>query len=133
VVEAVIENPILNSAFEQPTRHFKFSDDGITDEIIEERRVSFYFMPIPASKSKGKQAVLDTEWTKDRVEENVFINRVRFQVGRWRLNGRLAVTATSRKLLDYWTDPGRENRLFFCQIEALETAIYITEVAGKDG
>jgi type III restriction enzyme len=34
------------------------------------------------------------------------------------------VTRTTAKLLDYWTRPDRECRLFFCQIEALETAIY---------
>ncbi len=78
------------------------------------------------------QSVIDTEWTKDRVEENVTINRIRFQVGRWRTGGRGGVTQVTRRLLDYWTDGAREKRLFFCQIEALETAIYITEVARKD-
>ena len=45
----------------------------------------------------------------------------------------MGVTATTRQLLDYWTDADRERKLFFCQIEALETAIYITEVAKKYG
>jgi hypothetical protein len=35
--QVVIENPILNSPFREPTRHFRFSDDGITDEIVEGR------------------------------------------------------------------------------------------------
>ena len=61
--QVVIENPVLNSPFDEPTRHFKFGDDGITDEIVESRRVSSYFVPIPAAKKKGKQLVLDTEWT----------------------------------------------------------------------
>ena len=132
MAQVVIENPILNSPYYEPGRHFRFSDEGITDEIVAERRVSSYFMPIPASKKKGVQAVIDTEWTKDRVEENVTINRIRFQVGRWRNGGRGGVTQTTRRLLDYWRDEARENRLFFCQIEALETAVYITEVARKD-
>ena len=38
--QVVIENPILNSPFAQPTRHFKFDDDGITDEVEDFRRVS---------------------------------------------------------------------------------------------
>jgi len=133
VPQAVIENPILNSPFWEPTRHFRFSDDGITDEVVKKRRVSSYFVPIPAAKKKGKQAVLDTEWTKDRIEENKFINEVRFQVARWRINGRPGTTRVTQQLLDYWTDEGRDKKLFFCQIEALETAIYITEVAKKDG
>ncbi len=127
----VIENPVLNSPYKEPVKHFRFSDEGITSEIVESRRVSSYFIPIPKPKKKGSQLAFDTEWTQDRVEENVFINRVRFQVARWRLNGYKGVTKTTRQLLDYWTNPERERKLFFCQIEALETAIYITEVAHK--
>jgi len=129
----VIENPILNSPYMEPKRHFKFTDDGITDEVVEERRKSSYFIPIPASKKRGKQQVIDTEWTKDRIEENTWINRVRFEVDRWRIGGRAGVTRTTTRLLDYWTDTARENKLFFCQIEAVETAIYIAEVAKKAG
>ena len=44
----VIENPILNSPYEEPRRHFRFSDEGITNEIVEARRISSYFMPVPA-------------------------------------------------------------------------------------
>ena len=75
--QVVIENPILNSPFAEPTRHFQFSDEGITDEIVNERRISSYFVPIAQpKKKKGKdtQLVFDTEWTQDRVEENKFIN-----------------------------------------------------------
>lgn len=129
----VIENPILNSPYEEPKRHFRFSDEGITDEVVEERRKSSYFIPIPASKKRGKQEVIDTEWTKDRIEENTWINRVRFEVDRWRIGGRAGVSRTTTRLLDYWNDSARENKLFFCQIEAVETAIYITEVAKKAG
>ena len=82
--QVVIENPILNSPYVEPIRHFRFSDEGITDEIVESRRVSSYFMPIPAAKKKGKQLAFDTEWTRDRVEENKFINRVRVRVAQWR-------------------------------------------------
>jgi len=45
--QVVIENPVLNSPFEEPKRHFRFTEDGITDEIIEARRISQYFVPIP--------------------------------------------------------------------------------------
>ena len=75
--QVVIENPVINSAFAEPRRHFKFTDDGITDEIVEGRRMSAYFVPIAQPKKKGKQLVFDTEWTQDRVKENEFINRVR--------------------------------------------------------
>ncbi len=48
--DTVIENPIINSPYEEPKRHFRFPEDGITNEIIEERRVSSYFVPIPRPK-----------------------------------------------------------------------------------
>ena len=41
------------------------------------------------------------------------------------------VTPTTRRLLDYWTDPARDRKLFFAQVEAVETAIYIGEVINK--
>jgi len=84
VPNVVIENPILNSLFVEPTHHFKFSDDGITDEIADLRRISTYFVPIAKRKKEGKQLAFDTEWTQDRVEENVFINQVRSRAAIWR-------------------------------------------------
>ena len=128
----VIENPVLNSPFEEPTRHFRFAEDGITDEVLEERRVSSYFIPVPPPKRRGGQLALP-EWTSERIQENVFINRVRERVSIWRRGGYQGVTPVTRRLLDHWRDPSRERRLFFCQIEALETAIYLGEVAARFG
>ena len=135
MAQVVIINPILNSPFLEPSRHFRFDDDGITNEIVSGRRVSSYFVPIPAAKKKAGKAQLsfDTEWTKDRIEENKHVNRIRGRVNIWRQGGYAGVTATTKRLLSYWTDPEREKKLFFCQIEALETAIYITECARKFG
>ena len=75
--QVVIENPIINSPFEEPKRHFRFSEEGITNEIVESRRISAYFIPIAKPKKKGKQVQLsfETEWTEDRVQENKFIIR----------------------------------------------------------
>lgn len=133
--QVIIENPVINSAFEEPVCHFRFSDEGITDEIVESRRSSAYFIPIAPPKKKGKQAQLpfETEWTQDRVKENKFINRVRERVKIWRDGGYVGVTRTTSHLLEYWNNPDRERKLFFCQIEAMETLIYITEVAKKYG
>ena len=132
--QTVIENPVINSPFVEPQRHFRFADEGITNEIIEGRRVSSYFIPIAAPKKKGKkQLYFDTEWTKDRIEENKFINQIRERISRWRTGGYVGVTKTTARLLEYWKRTDRDRRLFFCQIEALETAIYLTEVASKYG
>ncbi len=132
--QVVIENPILNSPFDEPSLHFQFSDEGITNEIVEGRRTSSYFVPIAKAKKKGsKQLQFETEWTQDRIEENKLVNDIRRRVALWRTGGYLGVTPTTARLISYWTDPSRERKLFFCQNEALETAIYITEVARKYG
>jgi type III restriction enzyme len=77
--------------------------------------------------------MFDTEWTRDRIEENKFINCVREKVRAWREGGYLGVTPVTKQLLNYWNNPEREKKLFFCQIEALETIIYITEVSKSYG
>ncbi len=135
MAQVVIDNPVINAPFEEPNRHFRFSDEGITSDIVESRRISSYFVPIAKPKKKGKttQLAFDTEWTQDRIEENKFINQIRARVSQWRKGGYVGITRTTRRLLDYWTDPERERKLFFCQVEALETAIYLTEVANKFG
>ena len=55
MADTVIEDPILNSPFREPNRHWRFGDTSITNEIVEGRRSSSYFMPIPDSKVRGKQ------------------------------------------------------------------------------
>ena len=132
--QVVIENPVINSPFEEPRRHFRFSDEGITNEIVASRRVSSYFIPIASPRKKSKQQLqFETEWTQDRIEENKFINQVRARVKQWRDNRHFGVTRTTARLLEYWARPERERHLFFCQIEALETFICLAEVARQQG
>ena len=133
MAQVIIDNPVLNSPYREPGRHFRFDDEGITSEIVERRRVSGYFVPIPAPRKKGAQLSLGTDWTDGRFRETEFINRIRERVGRWRQGGHVGVTSVTRRLLEYWTDAARDKPLFFCQIEAAETAIYLAEVARRYG
>src|SRR3990167_6235612 len=74
MTQVVIENPIINSPFDEPKRHFKFAKDDITNEVLNSRRVSSYFIPIAQPKMKKgaeKQTSFDTDWMKDRIEENL--------------------------------------------------------------
>jgi type III restriction enzyme len=128
--DVVIENPILNSPFDEPLRHFRFGEEGITAEIIAGRRASSYFLPIPASRRRSAQIQL-ADTTFDRIEANPFINRLRIAVGDWRRLGWEGASPTTRRLLEHWTDPQRERKLFFCQVEAIETAVYLAEIAPK--
>jgi type III restriction enzyme len=130
--DVVILNPVLNSPYEEPERHFVFDKDGITDQIAETRRLSSYFLPIPPAKKKGGQAVVQGDWLGERIETNDFVNRIRARMEAWRGMGRPGITAVTRSLLDRWRSEDRERRLFFCQVEAIETAIYLTEVADRN-
>jgi type III restriction enzyme len=130
--DSPIENPILNTPIDEPTRHWRFTDEGISNEWDEGRRRSAYFMPIAKSK-RSDQMQFETEWTADRIEENRFINDVRDRVATWRRAGHPGVTETTHRLLAHWTREDREKKLFFCQMEAVETAIYLCEFVARQG
>ena len=106
--QAVIENPIFNPPWHEPTRHFQFDEQGITSQVVEGRRQSAYFIPIAQPRKKGQQLSFDTEWTEDRLQPNPWINRVRERVGMWRQGGHVGITNTTRRLLEYWTRADRE-------------------------
>jgi hypothetical protein len=83
--QVVIENPVIKSPFAEPRRHFRFDDDGITDDIVSHRRPSSYFIPIAKPKKKAKDTQQTFEnWTADRIEENRNVNRIRQRVKLWR-------------------------------------------------
>lgn len=125
-----IENPVINGPFDEPGRHFQF-DDGITDEIVDERRPSGYFVLVPAARNRAEAAEQAERGLfkeeRERIQQNRFVNDVREHVGRRRSLGYPRTTATTRRLLEHWQSPDRERRLFFCQVEALETAIFLRE------
>jgi type III restriction enzyme len=129
MADVLIENPILNSPYKQPTRHYRFSATGITDQTDEGRRESTYIAPVPAPKGKAVGQQLLPGFNEEP-KPNRFVNELRANVDVWRRGDYAGISATTRRLLDYWTDPSRENHFFFCQVEALETAIYIAEVSG---
>ncbi len=135
-----ITNPILNSPYDQPDQYYVVGPSGPTGEIRAGRRPSESFIPIAIAKKaksgrdESEQVELDFDATGERREQNGLINDLRREVERWRRGDHYpGVTPISRKLLQHWADSGRENRVLFCQREAAETAIYLTEVAGRQG
>jgi type III restriction enzyme len=140
------DKPILNSPYEYPMRHWELDDTGQpTHQIIETRRRAEFITPIPRPRKQGKvkQAAivfdegrgLSTE--SQEYEHNAILNEVRAQVDRWRELRNPAdwkVTPETARLLQHWRDYDFEDiRPFFCQIEAVETAIWLTEVAPQLG
>jgi type III restriction enzyme len=133
-MRAPIDNPILNGPYDPPGRHFELSSTGPTGAVIESRRESESFIPVPPPKKGQKnQQSFDLDVSGERRQKNDLINEIRYQVGLWRGRGYPNVTPISRKLLVHWADDKRENRVMFCQREAVETAIFLTEAAHRQG
>jgi type III restriction enzyme len=131
-------NPIVNSPYWAPQRYFKIGPEGPTGEVVEGRRPSESYIPVPPAKKGRKDQAplqLDFDPTGERREANSLINDVRREVELWRNRGWNGVTPYTRKLLLHWSaePPTREEPVLFCQREAAETAIFLAEVAGRHG
>ncbi len=148
MTEQFFEKPILNSPYAHPARHWELDPDGLpTNRIIERRRSADFITPIPKPK-KRKQAgaqqldlLFGSGFAEDgdgqRYNPTQFIQGVREQVDLWR---RLPnpeswrVTPETARLLQHWRSHNFQSiRPFFCQIEAVETAVWLTEVAPQVG
>jgi type III restriction enzyme len=131
-----MNSPIINSPYLEPSRHFSSDERGLTDVAVDGRRKSTLYVPVPRAKEQSKreeQVLADGAYGSELERENVFVNKVRDRLQGWRMSGWPGLTKVSRDLLSYWQDPNRENKLFFCQIEALEALMWLTEVAPKSG
>lgn len=134
------EHPILNSPYEEPRRHWELDEHGQpTQKTVESRRKAAFISPIPKPKKKKGGAVqgsllfdnLSTQ--KQQYDPNETINKIRAEVGRWRTFPRPSdwgVTPETARLLQHWRNHEFSGvRPFFCQVEAIETLIWLTEVA----
>ena len=146
MTELFFERPILNSPYERPSRHWELDGTGQpTQKTIESRRQAEFITPIPKPrkrKGSAEQArlVFDEKAQKlgtdgQQYDLTAIINGVRQQVDRWRElpdPGQWQVTPETARLLRYWRHHHFSGiRPFFCQLEAAETAIWLTEVASR--
>ena len=146
------EQPILNSPYEVPTSHWHLDDERQpTGDVLEGRRPASFISPIPAPRKRGtkgakadkstQQALVFDEQAESLADDgqqydlSELINTIRGEVAEWRTEPeerRWHVTAETARLLKHWRHfefPGI--RPFFCQVEAVETVIWLTEVAPK--
>lgn len=136
VTANALTNPILNSPYDVPSRHFEVGPTGPTGTVIESRRPSESYIPV-APVRKGRRRGTDQSiqlalaLTHEQVQPNSLINELRKEVALWRNRRYDGVTPTTRKLLEHWADENRENRILFAQREAAETAIFLAEVSGR--
>ena len=139
------DKPILNSPYARPTRHWELDDDGQpTQRIIENRRRAEFITPIPKPKKRkiaAEQRAMQFDEGKGISTQNQqydltsIINQVRSHVQSWRAlpsPNDWQVTPETARLLQHWRHHKFSGvRPFFCQLEAAETAIWLTEVAPR--
>jgi type III restriction enzyme len=141
------ERPILNSPYEPPRLHHPLDKDGQPLDLppIEGRRRSELITPVPKPrkrKNKPEQHgfVFDDDGLSSVEQEynpTPIINEIRSHVATWRELPNPAdwgVTPATARLLTHWRHHNFESvRPFFCQVEAVETIIWLTEVARQQG
>lgn len=145
--EEFFKKPILNSPYEYPARHWELDESGQpTQKIIDTRRSAEFITPIPKPK-KRKGAAEQTALLFDegkglttaaqQYDHTAIINAVRQEVDKWRRIPNPSdwrVTPETARLLQHWRHHEFAGiRPFFCQVEAVETAIWLTEVAPQIG
>ena len=140
------ERPILNSPYEEPQRHWALNSDGQPTQLINDyRRPADFVTPIPKARNtakkkqaEGQMAVEIDEGTGISTADQQYgktaeiIRAVRQEVGEWRKQPKSlwGVTPETARLLEYWRGGDFANeRPFYCQVEAAETAIWLAEVA----
>ncbi|MEX1254130.1 MAG: DEAD/DEAH box helicase family protein [Dehalococcoidia bacterium] len=141
--EPFFDQPILNSPYEYPGRHWELDESGQpTQRTLDHRRRAEFITPIPKPKKRRdrgaqQQMVLDEGRGLSTVEQQYdptsLINEIRRQVDQWRAlpnPNQWGVTPETARLLLYWREHEFSMyRPFFCQVEAVETLIWLTEVA----
>ena len=143
--DAFFEQPILNSPYEYPSSHWELDETGQpTQNVKHERRPAEFISPVPKPKKrKGKaqqgelgfDEIKELTADKQQYAQTRIIHEVRQKVDAWRAlpSSQWGVTPETARLLAHWRYHEFEGiRPFFCQVEAAETAIWLTEVAPKD-
>ncbi len=116
-----VDQPILNSPFEEPEEHWQIEEGRAPQRAAERRRAGYFYrdprasLPEPGDSARGV-------W-----QELELVNLIRERLAQWRDAGYPGATRATLDLLAHWRRDGRQHRLFFAQLEAAETVIYLTE------
>jgi type III restriction enzyme len=141
--DAFYESPILNSPYKEPGQYWELDEGGRpTGRILDGRRQAAYITPIARAKRDAGTASAQGELDlgikagndDQRYDQYALINEVRYEVSKWRSlpEANWGVTPETARLLKHWrTYKFQNQRPFFCQIEAAEIYIWLTEVAPK--
>ena len=134
--------PILNSPYEYPGRHWELDETGQpTNRILDQRRSVSLITPIPAARKQRAQRQLVFDKAAEKLDTDgqqydptPVINDLRRIVDAWRElpANQWQVTPETARLLHHWRHHATTGiRPFFCQVEAVETAIWLIEAAPR--
>ena len=124
-----IDKLIVNSPYEEPRRHWSYGGAGTGFALAEGRRPAGYLMSGGSGSSEPGRSRGRLDYHDDGFEPLELAQRLRGRVREWREAGYPGVTGVTKRLLEHWRDrDGFEDRkLFFCQMEAAETLIWLKE------
>lgn len=117
-----VDEPVLNSPYEEPSAHWVYQQ-GVPFKAPGRRPASYWF------KTKKTGAVQEEMFAEEERDDLPLVNRLREDVARWRESGYRGVSPVTKELLAWWARADAPRRLFFCQREAVETLIYLLELA----
>ena len=122
-MRSTIDKLIINSPYEEPKHYWKYDRETRSFTLKVGRRPAGYVVASEGSKAFDDPGVFI---------EIPLVNKIRPRVKAWREHPTTpyaGVTGITKRLLMHWNDPEerQEGRLFFCQLEAIETLIWLTE------
>ena len=109
-----IEQLIINSPYREPSRYHQYNSQTREYELQTGRRPASYLL-------------MNTQQSQPTEIPIELANDIRARLKRWQQNNRPGLTSISRQLLDYWMTDNRSEPLFYCQLEAIETLMFLTE------
>jgi len=120
-----VEKPIVCSPYAEPTEHWVYDTATGLAERVPGRRQAFYWYKSRRVMTEQLRMGFVAE---EESEALPLVNALREDVKRWRAGGYEGATQVTKALLRYWWREDRPLRLFFCQLEAAETVIFLNEI-----
>ena len=125
MAKTTIDRLIINSPFDEPQRHWRYDRETRTFDLVDGRRPAGYVVASGESHAFDDPGIF---------VEIPLVNQIRPRVAAWREAGYPGVTSITKRLLDHWRDPEefQARRFFFCQLEAVETLIWLAEAPASE-
>ncbi|MDP3298203.1 MAG: DEAD/DEAH box helicase family protein, partial [Thermodesulfovibrionia bacterium] len=123
--KTTIDQLIINSPYEEPKHFWSYDRETRTFSLKEGRRPAGYVIASESSKAFDDPGIFI---------EIPIVNKIRPRVKAWREAGYAGVTGITKRLLEHWNNSEEREfrRFFFCQLEAIETLIWLNEAPDSE-